>query len=128
MASVVPPRDGSSKGTVRPVHGSDTTLSGLAPLDTMDLSEALLPKDYVVDHIILAGFVDDQNVIYKVRWYGYPPEYDRWESQHHISKNCIRRFWQKQGGTERAFKEGAYDADGACTRAPRLHVSTGKVS
>lgn len=62
-------------------------------------------REYVVDFIVSAGFGDDREVLYKVRWFGYGPEAHKWELRENVPQNFINRYWSGIGHTNRNLKE-----------------------
>ena len=54
----------------------------------------LRQEEYVVDRIVDVGRDAQGGKMYRVRWFGYLPEDDTWESEGNIPKHFIRRYLQ----------------------------------
>ena len=52
----------------------------------------LRQEEYVVDRIVDVGRDAQGGKMYRVRWFGYLPEDDTWESEGNIPKHFIRRY------------------------------------
>ena len=48
--------------------------------------------EYAIDRIVGHGEDDKGRPLYRVRWYGYPPEDDTWEPAGNIPDNFLRRY------------------------------------
>lgn len=52
-------------------------------------------QDYVIDRIGSTGLKDEEEVRYKVRWFGYKPKNGTWLPRSAIPDNFIARYWSK---------------------------------
>lgn len=68
-------------------------------------------REYVVDRIVFAGLEENDEVLYKLRWFGYGPENDQLEIRENIPSNYINRYWSKISRMERDVKEGGSPAE-----------------
>lgn len=62
-------------------------------------------REYVINPVVSARLDNHGQPVYKVRWYGYDPEYDSWLPRRDIPNNFVRHYWAKLGHTERALKK-----------------------
>ena len=51
--------------------------------------------EYAIDRIVTHR-PDKDGMYYRVRWYGYGPEEDTWEPEHHIPANFVTRYWNRR--------------------------------
>jgi hypothetical protein len=53
--------------------------------------------EFVIDKIVGLRKANDMKWSYKVRWYGYNPADDTWETAHHLPGNMLRRYHRLVG-------------------------------
>jgi Chromo (CHRromatin Organisation MOdifier) domain len=57
-------------------------------------------QEYVFDKLVdVWEAVDGSSRVYRVRWLGYNPNGDTWESEDNLPKHFIRRYWKSKGIT-----------------------------
>jgi transposase InsO family protein len=78
IASAIPPPDRPSRKTVRwaPDVGNHTRTR----------------EEYAIERLVDIGYGEDGVPLYRVRWVGYSPEEDTWESSQHLPPHFVRRF------------------------------------
>jgi Chromo (CHRromatin Organisation MOdifier) domain len=49
-------------------------------------------EEYAIEPLYDSGYGGDGAILYRVRWEGYSPEEDTWESAQHLPPHVVRRF------------------------------------
>jgi len=77
-----------------PNPGSHDT-EAFAPTQGRRQAPVSASREYVIDHLVSHGLDDDDNYMYKVRWYGYSSNEDTWEYPEGIPRSAILTFYNK---------------------------------
>jgi hypothetical protein len=49
-------------------------------------------EEYAIERVVDSGYGEDGVILYRVRWVGYSPGEDTWESAQHLPPHVVRRF------------------------------------
>jgi Chromo (CHRromatin Organisation MOdifier) domain len=78
--------------TARPIAADDDD-------DQEEGYEGVPTDEFVFERITGMKKLNDGNLRYKVRWYGYGPEDDTWEPSAHLPAASLRRYHRRIGWT-----------------------------
>ena len=55
------------------------------------------PQEFVVDHLTDHGYTHDGELVFGVRWYGFPPDQDTDEPLNHLPRSKVLQYCNRRG-------------------------------